>query len=365
MRQWVKKLVDQLDVDWNSSSSKPGHVTAELSEDRATILYILDVLNKHLIDTENHPVRKVRETLDELAKALVDPTGGQGEKVLFRLRQFLSTHRIDEYTYVQKTFDDFKAIIWDFADQLSEDVRMEEQTDQEIKSSLDQLREAVEANSIDGLRVKSREFIDFYMEAQTRKDENRTKRMQFMSENLASVKKKLVRANQNLMSDHLTGAYNRRSFDEQSTKLHKLFGLAGNNVTLLAMDIDHFKKINDCYGHDIGDFILQECVRFLREVFKRDNDFIARTGGEEFAILLPDFREEHAVQKAEEVLSKIRKEVFVHEKLEIQFTISIGIAQLYPGETREQWVKRADEALYHSKNSGRDRYSLAMNKRAA
>lgn len=362
MRQWVKKLVDQLDVDWKSKSEGASEavVVSDLNEDRATLLYILDVMNKHIIETDQYPLRKVRETLDELSKGLVDPRGHQTEKILFRLRQFFSSHRIDEYTYVQKTFDDFKSIIWDFADQLGEEIRAEEQTDEEIKQSLDQLREAVEANSIEGLRIKSREFIDFYMESQTRRDESRARRLQFMSENLASVKKKLVQANKNLNVDHLTSAFNRRSFDDQAKKLYKLFQIAGNHVTLLALDIDHFKKINDCYGHDIGDFVLKECVRFLKEVFQRENDFVARTGGEEFAILLPDFREEHAIVKVEELLKRIRQEVFVHDKLEIKFTISVGIAQLYPHEDLATWLKRADEALYHSKKTGRDKYSVAI-----
>lgn len=362
MRQWVKKLVDQLDVDWKSRGQEPTSkslVNPDLNEDRATLLYLLDVMNKNIIETDQFPMRKVRETLDELSKGLVDPRSSQAEKILFRLRQFFSSHRIDEYTYVQKTFDEFKSIIWDFADQLGEEARAEELSDREIQKSLDQLREAVEANSIEGLKVKSREFIDFYMESQARRDESRARRLQAMSENLASVKKKLVQANKNLNVDHLTSAFNRRSFDDQAAKLYKLFQIAGNHVTLLALDIDHFKKINDCYGHDIGDFVLKECVAFLKEVFQRENDFISRTGGEEFSILLPDFREEHALVKVEELLKRIRNEVFVHDKLEIKFTISVGIAQLYPHETFATWLKRADEALYHSKKTGRDKYSIA------
>jgi len=362
LRQWVKKLVDQLDVDWKSRGHEviSSAVTQDLNEERATLLYLLDILNKHIIETDQFPLRKVRETLDDLSKGLVDPRRAPSDKILFRLRQFFSSHRIDEYTYVKKTFDDFKSIIWDFADQLGEEVRAEEISDREIQKSLDQLREAVEANSIEGLRIKSREFIDFYMESQARRDESRSRRLEAMSKNLSSVKKKLVQANKDLNIDHLTSAFNRRSFDDQAMSLYKLFQIAGNNVTLLTVDIDHFKKINDCYGHDIGDFVLKECVSSLKEIFQRENDFISRTGGEEFSILLPDFREEDAIAKVEGLLRRIRSEVFVHENLEIKFTVSIGIAQLQPREPLSAWIKRADEALYNSKRTGRDKYSIAL-----
>ncbi|RYZ70163.1 MAG: GGDEF domain-containing protein [Proteobacteria bacterium] len=97
----------------------------------------------------------------------------------------------------------------------------------------------------------------------------------------------------------------------------------------------------------------------MKEVFQRPDDFIARVGGEEFAIILPNFTAEHAIVRAEETLEKIRKEVFVHDKLEIKFTVSLGIAQLLQSETVEQWIKRADTALYQSKQTGRNKYTLA------
>ncbi|MCX7977794.1 MAG: GGDEF domain-containing protein, partial [Bdellovibrionaceae bacterium] len=130
-------------------------------------------------------------------------------------------------------------------------------------------------------------------------------------------------------------------------------------VCLIALDIDHFKKINDCYGHDIGDFVLVECVKILKEIFNRESDLVARVGGEEFAILLPEHRLDQAVRRGEELLSRIRREALVTGNLEIRFTLSLGVAQLLPDEDVSQWTKRADEALYQSKNSGRDRLTVA------
>lgn len=359
MKQWVKKLLEQFDIPWQEADHGSSASVPHISEEKATLLHMIDTYNKHLIDFENQPVRRVRETLDELAKGLANPDPAISEKALFRFRQFFASYRIDEYTYVQNTFDDFKNIIWDFADQLGEDVHFEQAQEFKVGQSLEQLKEAVESNSIEILRSKSREFIDNYIEVQTKKDEHRSQRIDHIQKNLSTVKKQLMEANQSMRVDHLTGAYNRKSFDEQIKKYLSLFQISKNNVSMIILDIDFFKKINDSYGHDIGDFVLKECVRLLKEVFHRETDFIARIGGEEFAIILPDFRVDHAVHKAEEAMTKIRKEVFIQGQLQLKFTVSMGIAQLNENETADHWIKRADTALYESKNTGRNKYTVA------
>jgi diguanylate cyclase (GGDEF)-like protein len=355
----MKKLVEQFDMDWAATSEGQKDRAPSLSEDRATLLYILDIYNKHLFEIQNHSVRKVRAKLDSFAKELVQSDTEATEKTLFRLRQFISSYRIDEYTYVQNTFDDFKRIIWDFADHLSEEAHIEDAAQGDINQSLEQLREAVESNSIDELRAKSREFISFYLKHQSSKDERRSKRMDSIKKNLTTVKKQLMEANQTMRRDHLTGAHNRKSYDEQVRRYLQLHEIDKDPMSIIVLDIDFFKKINDNYGHDIGDCILKECVRLLEECFSREEDFIARLGGEEFAIILPGCNVDAAVKMAEEAMNRIRKEVYVQDKMEIRFTVSMGIAQITSGESADSWYKRADEALYESKQTGRNKYTLA------
>lgn len=362
MKTWMKKLVDQFDMDWGGAPASGGHRKSDappLTEDRATLLYILDIYNKHLFEIQNHSVRKVRAKLDTFAKELMQAHGEEAEKALFRVRQFLSSYRIDEYSYVQNTFDDFKRIIWDFADHLSEESHTEDASQAEINQTLEGLREAVESNSIEDLRAKSREFIDFYLKHQTQKNDRRFKRMESIKKNLTTVKKQLMEANQTMRLDHMTGAHNRRSYDEQVKRYLQLHDIDKEPMTLVLLDIDFFKKINDAYGHDIGDFVLKECVRLLQESFSREEDFIARLGGEEFAVILPGCNVESAVKMCEEAMGRIRKEVFVQDKLEIRFTVSMGIAELYNGESADSWYKRADEALYNSKQTGRNKHTVA------
>lgn len=359
MKQWMKKLIEQFELDGTAKPGASNAQVADMSEEKATLLYILDLYNKHLIDIDTHPVRKVRETLDRFAKGLMTADEEQTHTIMFELRQWFASYRIDEATYVQNTFDDFKRLIWDFADQLSEDVNEERSNERAVTSSLEALREAVESNSIEALRSKSREFINFYIEHQSKKDENRQKRISKVRRNLDSVKKQLIEANQSLHLDHLTSAFNRRSFDERLKNQWRLYGLEKTPCSLIILDIDHFKKVNDNYGHDIGDFVLKECVRLLQGCFNKSTDFVARIGGEEFAIILPATEIPEAVLRAENALDVVRREVFVQGGSQIRFTVSMGIAQLQEGESFDQWLKRADTALYQSKNSGRNRLTVA------
>lgn len=357
LKQWVKKLIDQLEYDLGGGSEK-AKSRSKLSEDRATLLYLLDVYNKHLIEIDTHPVRRVREQLDEFTRELV-ASAKDSDKVLFKFRQFFSAYRVAEYTYIRKTFEDFKGIIWNFVEQLSEDFQNEQAADREVNQNLEQLKEAVEADSIDVLRAKSREFIDFYIEHHTKRENRRSKRMKGIKKNLDIMKKQLIEADQGLKLDHLTQANNRRGFDEHLKQQANLSQVSGAPVTLILSDIDHFKKINDSYGHDVGDFILKEYVRILKESFGRETDFVARIGGEEFAIVLSETSIPLASKRAEDALARIRKEIFVTEGTEIRFTVSMGIAQIQEGESASALYKRADLALYESKNSGRNRFTVS------
>lgn len=364
LKQWVANLLQQLDISFSDSKIKvdsaPVKNIPSVSEEKATLLYIIDIMNKHLFEIEKHSIRKVREKLDNMSKALVEQNEEEQEKTLFEIRQFFSSYRIDEYTYIQNTFDDFKRIVWDLAAQLSEEIHDDKSKDESLDSHLKELKEAVDANSLETLRKKSRDFINLYVEHQQSKNAARKKRMVSVKKNLDTVKKQLMEANNSLNLDHLTSAHNRKSFDEQIKKFTQMNKLNPMQVSIILMDIDFFKKINDSYGHDIGDFVLKECVRILKSVFHKDAEMVARIGGEEFVVILPNHSIDHAIVRAEEVQKRIRSEVFVHGDLKINFTVSMGLAQLDEQESATAWIKRADMALYESKKTGRNKYTLAV-----
>ena len=359
MKQWVVKLLQQLDISFGKGANGKSGELPIVNEEKATLLYLLDSYNKHLFEIDKHNLRKVREKIDSLSKSLVEADAKQLEKTLFEIRQFFSSYRIDEYAYVQNTFDDFKRIVWDFADHLSEDIKFETQKEKQMGAQLKDLKEAVEANSMDILRAKSREFINSYVEYQNQKNDLRQKRITNVKKNMESIKKQLMVANSDLNTDHLTSAANRRAFDDYALKLVHMHHLNKAPLSLIALDIDFFKKINDVYGHDVGDFVLKECVRILRTVFFKDDEMVARVGGEEFFVVLPNHSIEQCISRAEALQAIVRNEAFVIGDHAIKFTVSMGIAQMLDNEKLGDWIKRADTALYNSKNTGRNKYTLA------
>jgi diguanylate cyclase (GGDEF)-like protein len=381
MKRWMQKLLESFDfnLDQDSRSNKattphssftdlqdgPSSSGFRLSEEKATLLFLIDSYSRHTMDTETLSAKKAREHFEEFAKEIIQAREhDQLEKTLFRFRQFFNSHRIDEYTYVQNTLDDFKTLIWDFIDQLGEELSFELQSNLEMKKSFSSLKDAVESNSIETLKVQARQFIDSYSEIQHSRERRQRHRIQHVQDHFEQIKRQLLDAQNSLKVDYLTQAYNRKTFDEQCKNIfniHKITKTQGEakQATLVILDIDHFKKINDSYGHDMGDFILQELVKLLKLVFSRSIDCVARLGGEEFGVLLPDYLAIHAQQKIEILMKKIRSEVFVKEDLRVQFTISAGIAELGEDTGPSAWLKRADVALYEAKKTGRNKFVVA------
>jgi two-component system cell cycle response regulator len=161
-------------------------------------------------------------------------------------------------------------------------------------------------------------------------------------------------------TDALTGIANRGALQSKAPELYKRSDLLGVTYTLMLFDIDKFKSINDTYGHPAGDFVLREIAKVIRDKLIRGNDFFARAGGEEFALLLLGSPPKQAEEIGERIRATIEGHDFVFEAKTIPVTISIGIA--FKNEKDETWelvYERADRALYHSKNNGRNRVSVA------
>ena len=150
--------------------------------------------------------------------------------------------------------------------------------------------------------------------------------------------------------DKLTGAFNRHKWDEQ-IKGELALANRGHHFSLILLDIDHFKKINDSYGHDMGDKVLKHLVNTLRSRL-RETDMLFRIGGEEFAILLRDTKGEDAARLAELLRRNIE---MLNESDFPSFTISLGVTDYHDMDDQERMMKRADILLYEAKHAGRNR----------
>ncbi|MDR1868550.1 MAG: diguanylate cyclase [Treponema sp.] len=160
------------------------------------------------------------------------------------------------------------------------------------------------------------------------------------------------------MIDQLTNIPNRRSFDERLRLEWKLASREQTQISLLMMDIDNFKVVNDTYGHLQGDIVLQTVARIFPASFKRPSDFAARWGGEEFIVLLPNTPLEGALDVAEKIRKDIEGiEILYTDGSYIKITVSIGVCTQVPtiDSSLDAFLSNVDKALYKAKNEGRNR----------
>src|SRR5690554_3383584 len=169
-----------------------------------------------------------------------------------------------------------------------------------------------------------------------------------------------ARLEKQALTDPLTGLGNRRYLEGQAAMEIARAERSGTPLSLIAVDLDHFKRINDTYGHDVGDVVLQAFATLARQVL-RDGDVLCRMGGEEFAVLLPDTTREQAMQVAERLRVAVattpaRVGRDATEDGTLAYTASLGVTLVSAGETTlKPAIKRADQGLYAAKETGRNR----------
>ncbi len=186
-------------------------------------------------------------------------------------------------------------------------------------------------------------------------------RVKERTDELQQTLEKLFEANQVLETlstvDGLTGVKNRRYFDEKYAVEWKRARRDRQSLSIVMIDIDHFKKINDRYGHLAGDDYLRAMARTIKGIVKRPADAVARYGGEEFSVILPNTASEGATHVAESLRQAIEKMHISHEGHSVQATVSIGVAALVPTVNLppDIIISCADHAMYEAKRKGRNR----------
>ncbi len=153
------------------------------------------------------------------------------------------------------------------------------------------------------------------------------------------------------ITDPLTGAYNRRYFIRRIEEEVERVKRGGKSFSLIMMDLDHFKEVNDTYGHKIGDEVLRQLVNTVKERLRKI-DLFARWGGEEFLILLPNTPLENAKHLAEEIRRRIEELSF---PMDIKITASFGVTEYRDGDSPDSLISRADDLMYKAKRLGRNR----------
>lgn len=193
------------------------------------------------------------------------------------------------------------------------------------------------------------------IETMQRTNEQYRQELSAANEKIHRQEQEMARLSLDVNQDFLTGIPNRRSLDhrlaEELGRTHR----HGRPLSLLLLDIDHFKQVNDQYGHVAGDRLLRAVAALLDEN-RRTEDFLGRYGGEEFAVILPETELEQAMVVAEKLRRCIANAKLNYDGQVIRMTVTIGVAQAAPdGAGPAQLISRADKALYRGKEDGRNR----------
>ncbi|WP_274628393.1 GGDEF domain-containing protein [Arvimicrobium flavum] len=170
----------------------------------------------------------------------------------------------------------------------------------------------------------------------------------------ASLSARSLTLEQAALTDALTGIQNRRYFDDALREYLTEFDRIEKPVGLMILDLDHFKQINDTHGHNIGDEVLREVAKCLKDM-TRYHDVVARLGGEEFAVVAPNMDAELLLKLAERIRRAIAALVVLSGNARLKITTSVGLAIWDQGESADQFFTRADKMLYEAKRLGRNR----------
>lgn len=270
---------------------------------------------------------------------------------------FLVARRRLEHEYATRTLAELRDTIGAFIHRLKHSFTEDSSDDERFESELERLRSAAEHPSVDELRRVAHDVANSIEDLMQARRARHIQRANELGRRVAALGRELEVARTEASIDPMTGLQNRRSFDAFTARIVER-ALSEDSAILLMIDIDHFKRINDTYGHPVGDEVIRRFAKCLVTTFLRRSDFVARYGGEEFAVVLTQTPLADALTLAER-LQKSLAAMPIRELDEETITISIGVSAIHPADSPDTWVSRADRALYEAKRRGRDRITVA------
>jgi diguanylate cyclase (GGDEF)-like protein len=270
------------------------------------------------------------------------------------LNNFVSTLRKAESEAVIRSMTTLRETLAEFLGGLRFIVTEDGRAEKEVRRQIERLRAAVTTDDLQELKTEALSVSSALTDVVEAHNRAQRSLMQELSSRVRDLSRELDEARKEGALDALTKVANRAAFDEYLTKVVGLDGLFGKATCLLMIDIDHFKKINDTFGHPTGDDVLRKLGDALSRTFPRKTDFVARYGGEEFAVILRDTNLREAAIPAQRLLTGARSVTIARDGA-WNVSVSIGVAQLAEAESAENWVVRADRALYEAKHGGRNR----------
>ncbi len=247
----------------------------------------------------------------------------------------------DSRTDFERSVNDHVAVVRDSVDETADVQSLKQQ----IQECLDRIGEQLSV-------FKARE--EDRVEEASRQNRRLARRVNDLEFETGALRERCRQQQSRLMLDPLTQVYSRYAYERRAEEECRRAQRYQRPLSFVIWDIDHFKSVNDSYGHRAGDRALRKLAQFVRSRV-RESDFLARVGGEEFVILFPDLGLEPASRAVEKLRMRVERAGFNYRGERVPITISCGLTELRPGDDPESVYERADRALYRAKGGGRNR----------
>lgn len=326
---------------------------------------ILGALGDHALPLPNRTQEEIRQTFDVWRRHLLvgapHPTTPQfvGRDVV-GARRFALQYREEEMQFHGKVGGALRDALWQLVSQVSSSLAAGTEEDAKADRQLAALKAALAKGSVDELKTAARATVEVISSSLADRRSRNDEQLAALRTHIGTMRSELEQARSDAKIDALTKLYNRGAFDGHIVRVTQLSSLVAEPTALLMVDIDHFKRVNDTYGHQSGDLVLRQVADACVRTFPRQRDFVARYGGEELAVLAHDIDEAQLPKIAKRLLEAVRDISTASLTGEpIDVTISIGATMLEDGDNASAWVQRADKALYRAKHAGRDRAVIA------
>ncbi|MCC7105443.1 MAG: GGDEF domain-containing protein [Chloroflexi bacterium] len=317
-------------------------------QDAASFRHACDAWARHLLIVSQPP-----EAARQQAAA------APGERDWLGLRQFVAARRRDEQQYVFKTLNDLRQVIWTFVQGLQTAFAEDEQTDDRLLSQFERLR-TVDGRDTEEIKREVASTVATLTGLVEEHKRIHQMRVEHLAARVAELGGQLKVARHDSTIDPLTRAFNRRAAEEQLSRTVYLRDAFGQSACLLLADLDNLKILNDTHGHQAGDAALKAFADCLVRSFPRRTDTVARFGGDEFVVIMPETSLQDGVRLTERLMRLVRATEVSHEGVFLRLTTSVGISELGWSETLSSWFNRTDQALYRAKQTGRDQFVEAV-----
>jgi diguanylate cyclase len=331
-----------------------------------TLAGVLRNIAEFALEQENTDIETFRQRAEEWAQhvALAAPAPGTpreeasgrgGRRDWQGVRQFVREYCRSSSKHVSGVTADLRDVIWVFIRNFSQALSLDEEVDGRIQQQVARLEALVGGGAASELKREVEETVGRITQAFEERRHRQRIQMASLGETVRVLGYELESVRRENETDPLTGIFNRKAFDDYLQRTVEMFQAFRHDMGLIVVDVDNFKEINDSAGHTVGDQALREIANTLARVFLRKSDFVARFGGDEFAVVLRETALSDTVALAERVMARLKAVAVSAGDRSITLSVSMGVAAIERGEDAKVWFERADRNLYQAKSQGRGR----------